>query len=187
MSTIASQITGILIIYSTVCSGTDQRKKSKLCITGHWEGNLPVTGEIPTQRASNTENISIWWCHHAVAWLLVIISLELSNVLLLHGSCHVQNFLLTFNQKLCKSKMKLPSNLNNYGKVVSEMGLDALNTVVCRSGGWGIGIDHDTVYAGVVGTGIWHSTSCAGRRDGRHNEWCAGLQYQPRQRRPYKW
>ena len=54
------------------------------------------------------------------------------------------------------------------------------------------GIDHDTVCAGVVGTAIWHSTSCAGRcaaacgRAGR-NECCAGLQYQPRQRRPYKW
>ena len=55
-----------------------------------------------------------------------------------------------------------------------------------------IGIDHDTVWAGVVGTAIRHSTSCAGRRTatcgraGRH-ECCAGLQYQPRQRRPYKW
>ena len=55
------------------------------------------------------------------------------------------------------------------------------------------GIDHDTVCAGVVGTAIRNSTSCAGRRAaasgraGRHNECCSGLQYQPRQRRPYKW
>ena len=55
------------------------------------------------------------------------------------------------------------------------------------------GIDHDTVCAGVVGTAIRHSTSCAVRHaaacghTGRHNECCAGLQYQPRQRRPYKW
>ena len=54
-------------------------------------------------------------------------------------------------------------------------------------------INHHTVCAGVVGTAIRHSTSCAGRRVaacgcvGRHNEWCAGLQYQPLQRRPYKW
>ena len=40
---------------------------------------------------------------------------------------------------------------------------------------------------------IRNSTSCAGRRAaacgraGRHNECCSGLQYQPRQRRPYKW
>ena len=56
-----------------------------------------------------------------------------------------------------------------------------------------IGMDLDTVCAGVVVTAIRHSTSCAGRRAaacgraGRHNERCAGLQYQPRQRRPYKW
>ena len=56
-----------------------------------------------------------------------------------------------------------------------------------------IGIDYDTVCAVAVGTAIRHSTSCAGRcaaacgRAVRHNECCAGLQYQPRQRRPYKW
>ena len=33
----------------------------------HWpcEGNSPVTGEFPAQRASNAENVSIWWRHHA--------------------------------------------------------------------------------------------------------------------------
>ena len=27
-------------------------------------GNSPVTGEFPAQRASNAENVSIWWRHH---------------------------------------------------------------------------------------------------------------------------
>ena len=27
-------------------------------------GNSPVPGEFPTQRASNAENVSIWWRHH---------------------------------------------------------------------------------------------------------------------------
>ena len=27
-------------------------------------GNLPVSGEFPTQRVSHTENVSIWWRHH---------------------------------------------------------------------------------------------------------------------------
>ena len=32
----------------------------------HWSlwGNSPVTGEFPTQRASNAEKVSIWWRHH---------------------------------------------------------------------------------------------------------------------------
>ena len=43
------------------------------------------------------------------------------------------------------------------------------------------------VCAVVVGTAIRHSTRCAGRHnDGRHNSCCAGLQYQPLQRRPHR-
>ena len=45
--------------------GADQRKKSKLRVTGLSEGNSPVPGEFPAQRASNAENASIWWRHHA--------------------------------------------------------------------------------------------------------------------------
>ena len=40
------------------------KKTSKLRVTGLCVGNLPVTGEFPTQRASNAENVSIWWRHH---------------------------------------------------------------------------------------------------------------------------
>ena len=39
-------------------------KTSKLPFTGLCEGNLPATGEFPAQRASNAENVSIWWRHH---------------------------------------------------------------------------------------------------------------------------
>ena len=37
----------------------------KLRVTGLCEGNSPVTGEFPSQRAGNAENVSIWWRHHA--------------------------------------------------------------------------------------------------------------------------
>ena len=40
------------------------KKKSKLRVTGLCEGNSPVTGEFPAQRASNAENVSLWWRHH---------------------------------------------------------------------------------------------------------------------------
>ena len=42
------------------------KKTSKLHVTGLCEGNSPMTGEFRAQRASNTENVSIWWHHHAV-------------------------------------------------------------------------------------------------------------------------
>ena len=40
------------------------KKTSKLCVTGLCGGNSQVTGEFPAQRASNAENVSIWWCRH---------------------------------------------------------------------------------------------------------------------------
>ena len=41
------------------------KKTSKLRVTGLCAWNSPVTGEFPAQSASNTENVSIWWRHHA--------------------------------------------------------------------------------------------------------------------------
>ena len=43
------------------------KKTSKLRVTGLCEENSPVTGEFPAQRASNAENVSIWWRHHGHA------------------------------------------------------------------------------------------------------------------------
>ena len=40
------------------------KKPSKLRVTGLCAGNSPGTGEFPAQRASNAENVSIWWRHH---------------------------------------------------------------------------------------------------------------------------
>ena len=43
------------------------KKTSNLRVTDLCEGNPPVTGEFPSQRASNAEHVSIWWRHH-VHW-----------------------------------------------------------------------------------------------------------------------
>ena len=64
MGAIASQITSLTIVYSTVYSDADQRKHQKLCVTGLCAGNSPGAGEFPAQMASNAENVSIWWRHH---------------------------------------------------------------------------------------------------------------------------
>ena len=39
------------------------KKTSKLCVTRLCEGNTPVTSGFSSQRTSNDENVSIWWCH----------------------------------------------------------------------------------------------------------------------------
>ena len=48
------------------------KKTPKLRVTDLCEGNSPGTGEFPTQRASNAENVSIWWRHHEVFILFLL-------------------------------------------------------------------------------------------------------------------
>ena len=55
VSAMASQITGISIVWATIRSGADQRKTSKLRVTGLCEGNPLGTGGFPPQRASNAK------------------------------------------------------------------------------------------------------------------------------------
>ena len=67
--TIASQITSLTIVYSTVLLNRlfrrrRSKKASKLRVTGLCAGNSPGTGEFPAQMASYAENVSIWWRHH---------------------------------------------------------------------------------------------------------------------------
>ena len=63
-----SWITGVSIVCSIDGSGTDERKHQSSASLAFCGGNSP-TGEFPTQKDSNAENVSIWWRHHvAVAW-----------------------------------------------------------------------------------------------------------------------
>ena len=63
-SVIASQITSLTIVYSTVYSGA--KNISKLRVTGLCEGNSPGTCEFPVRRACNAENVPIWWRRHDI-------------------------------------------------------------------------------------------------------------------------
>ena len=63
MGTMASEITSLTTVHSTVYSGADQRKHQCLYV-----GNSEMTGEFPTQRTSNAENVSIWWRHHEIGY-----------------------------------------------------------------------------------------------------------------------
>ena len=45
--------------------GWRSKKTSKLRVTGLCAENSPGTDEFPAQMASNAENVSIWWRHHA--------------------------------------------------------------------------------------------------------------------------
>ena len=65
MSAISSQITSVSIVYSTVCSGADQRKHQSSASLAFLRGIHRWLVNSHT-KASNAENISIWWRHHEV-------------------------------------------------------------------------------------------------------------------------
>ena len=67
MGAMASQITSFTIIYSAVHWDPDQWKHQSPASLAFVRGNLPVTGGFPSQRASNAENVSIWWRHHVTS------------------------------------------------------------------------------------------------------------------------
>ena len=73
MTAMASKITSLTIVYSTVYSGADQRKHQSIASLAFvCEGNSPVTGEFPAQRASSAENVSIYqWNILKAEWAII--------------------------------------------------------------------------------------------------------------------
>ena len=63
MTTLASQIISLTVVYSIVNSGVDQRKHQSSASLAFVRG-IDRGRWIPAQRASNVENVSIWWRHH---------------------------------------------------------------------------------------------------------------------------
>ena len=76
MTTMASQITSLPVVYSIVYSGADQRKhqsSASLAFGGEFTG----VGEFPAQRASNAGNGSIRWRHdQRTLWLTLATSMN---------------------------------------------------------------------------------------------------------------
>ena len=58
MNALASQITSLTIVYSTVYLDADQRKHQSSASLAFVRG-IHRDGEFPAQRASNAENVSI--------------------------------------------------------------------------------------------------------------------------------
>ena len=59
MGAMASQITSLTIVYSTVYPGADQRKHQS-------SASLAFVWGIHRSPASNVDNVSIWWRHHVL-------------------------------------------------------------------------------------------------------------------------
>ena len=65
----------------------------------HWPllGNSPITGEFPAQRASNAENVSIWWRHHDSVSTSCVITCSHFTLLLIPG---LIQYLVSFSSSL---------------------------------------------------------------------------------------
>ena len=78
MSTMVFQITGI----SIVCSAVQAPIKENIKALHHWP--LTMTSGFLSQKASNAENVSIWWCHHALEQVASALPENLITHLLVH-------------------------------------------------------------------------------------------------------
>ena len=81
------------------------KKTSKLRVTGRCAWNSPGTGEFPAQMASNAEIVSIWWRHHALTYICILIwfyTTVLLNLVQMHlkrqePDYHMLSMLFLFN------------------------------------------------------------------------------------------
>ena len=87
MSAMASQITSLTIVYSTVYSRCKSKITAKLRHSGFGVGNSPVTGEFPAQGASNAVNASIWW-RHRVCRVELVFSTRLTSAIIFPCLCN---------------------------------------------------------------------------------------------------
>ena len=65
MSPMTFQITSLTIVYSIVYSDADQIKHQSSASLVFVRGIHRWPVNSPAQKASNAENVSIWWRHHA--------------------------------------------------------------------------------------------------------------------------
>ena len=93
------------------------KKTTKLRVIGLCEGNSPVTGDLPAQRASNTENVCIWWRHHAQFFLLGRYPTGISI-----GSCGAAcaSFVKTHLITNKYSPLNMPYMLNPFALVINK-------------------------------------------------------------------
>ena len=102
-------------------------KTSKLRITGLCEGNLPVIGGFLSQRASNAENVPLWWRHHVGTdvrhWLLLsqnrlfpcwVVHICFWHILLRRYAIFIYNFQCALLDFLCFVLMKFSDKMSHH-------------------------------------------------------------------------
>ena len=105
MGVVTSPITSLTIVYSTVYSGADQRKHQSSASLAICAGNSPVTGEFPAQMTSNVENVSIWWRHHEIIAIVLLVQWKtVVFKILINSEPQNWSIALHFTSKICESQ-----------------------------------------------------------------------------------
>ena len=85
MSEVASQITGVSIVYLTGCSGADQSKHQSSASLAFVSGIQRWPMNSPHKRVSIAENVPIWWRHHAYSCIFVMLCCGFEMVDFIHS------------------------------------------------------------------------------------------------------
>ena len=80
------------------------KKTSKLRVTGLCERNPPGSGGFPSHRASNAENVSIWWRHHDILQRLTILVFLYRESFLISRQCRENCFKTKCEYELSNAK-----------------------------------------------------------------------------------
>ena len=104
MGTVTSEITSLTTVYSTVYSDADKKKHQSSASLAFVRG----TGEFPAQMASNAENVSIWWRHHVITYLVKLYMFILSYTpsWRKHLESEASNSEAKFAKKLCQVPLR---------------------------------------------------------------------------------
>ena len=71
MSEMASQMTGVSIAHSIICSDAHHRKHQGSASVAFGRGIHWWPVDSPHKGPNNTENVFIWWCHHALSQVTI--------------------------------------------------------------------------------------------------------------------
>ena len=71
-----------------------------LRVTGLCEGYSPVTGEFPSQRASNAEQVSICWRHYDSTDIFIVLTVLWNDLTLV--LVQMPEYVIRKNSKSCR-------------------------------------------------------------------------------------
>ena len=113
------------------------KKTSKLYVTGLCEGDPPVTGGFPSQRASNVEKVSIWWRHHekwcrnCLTCIRIVAQLLLCH---LNCTCHLVTMLIRSHISFKSVQLHWAPISSTGAQSSNELMWCAQNSIGCQYG-----------------------------------------------------